>query len=114
MTLYTDNGGGPGRRPDGTINYYRAFRVWGVVERETPACWFVRVGGKVRRVSRDRPMTGGTYNDRLFTETEMHEEVWRRAYAGRVMSTASRADVDTLKRIADVLGMDCPQPERTP
>lgn len=114
MTLYTDIGGGPGKRPDGTMNHYRPFRVWGVVERETPAFWFVRVGGRIRRVTRDCPVTGGTYISRLFTEAQMHEEVWRRTYVGRINSAVSRVDIDTLKKIADVLGMDCPQPAREP
>lgn len=114
MTLYIDIGGGPGKRPDDTMDHYRPFRVWGVVERETPAFWFVRVGGKVRRVSRKNPSTGGTYTGRLFTEAQVHEEVWLRTHYGRINSAVSRADIDTLKKIADVLGMDCPQPAREP
>ena len=109
MNLYIDQGGGPGKTYEGEPDHRRPFRVWGTVTRETEKFYYVTRAGlltsETRRISKDRMSTGGQFARPLYTEAQMEDEVWLRTYRGRVSSAVSRADVATLKKLAELLGV---------
>lgn len=106
MDLYIDQGGGSVRQLDGTYDHRAPFRPWATVERETAALYIVTtLSGRKVRIRKSDMRTDQPMRRQLYTDAQVDDIVWVREYRSALHRGMETADVATLKKVAELLGV---------